>query len=64
MINPHLASELRHAEHIFRKRGQRNLAASAHVLRGCLADSRDYDERLEDNCRNVINLANGGPIHA
>lgn len=61
MINPHLVLDLRRAERIFMKRGQPNLAKSARVLRGALADSMNPDE---GNCQNVINLANGGSIHA
>jgi hypothetical protein len=60
-----LALELRRAERAFRKRGQHNLAKSAHVLRGALADHAFRPNfQLEDNCRNLINLAFGGPIRA
>lgn len=64
MIDPHLAADLKRAERTFRKCGQPALAKSAHVLRGCLADTMHLDHNLEGNCQNVINLAFGGPIRA
>lgn len=64
MTNPYLVSELRHAERVLRKTSRPFLANSARVLRGALFDTIEPDAGVENNARNVINIAFGGPIHA
>lgn len=61
MINPYLASRLKHARRCFSKQGQHNLARATFVLLGQMADTMTPDE---SEAIRLIRLAFGNEIHA
>jgi hypothetical protein len=61
VINPYLASQLKHAKRVFARSNRPILAAETRSVLGALADAREPDE---SEAHRLVRLAFGDPINA